>query len=243
MKMKLPLPVISMVAMSLVRLYFTTIRIFDDPHSRRYRQGARGVDRIYAFWHAQGLSCAWHYRHRGGTALVSRSRDGVYIGAAARSLGYYCVRGSSSRGGGRALLALLARITGGDRVVMSPDGPHGPRHEVKEGTLFLAQKSGLPIQPIAVGYSGRWELPTWDRYRVPKPFAIGYAMWGELIRVPPEMTEEERAAILRRLEQALNELEAAADEKARRLKHGRRPKRQGRTGATVAEIISVTGMK
>ncbi len=224
MKIKVPIPVISVVAMSIVRLYFTMIRIFDDPHSRRYRLGALGVDRIYAFWHAQGLSCAWHYRHRGGTTLVSRSRDGVYIGAAARSLGYYCVRGSSTRGGGRALLELLARMTGGDRVVMSPDGPHGPRHEVKEGTLFLAQKSGLPIQPIAVGYSDRWELPTWDRYRVPKPFATGYAMWGDPIRVPPEMTEEERTAILRRLEQALNELEAAADEKAWRMKYGRRPK-------------------
>jgi hypothetical protein len=221
--MRSVLPIlVSTVAPLVIRLYFLTIRILDDARSERERRGGKLPPAIYAFWHAHQLACAWHYRHVRAAVLVSEHRDGEYIARAIRSFGLEAVRGSSTRGGTKALMALMEKALQGRSLAITPDGPRGPRHHVKDGLLYLAQKTGLPVQPVAVGLSDYWELRSWDRFRIPKPFARGYAMLGEPIPVPGQMNEEGQTALRRRIEGALNALEQAADERACQLKYGRR---------------------
>jgi lysophospholipid acyltransferase (LPLAT)-like uncharacterized protein len=211
----------STIAPLIARAYFATVRILDDPRSRARRLGKRRAF-VYAMWHAHQLVCALHYRNIYTVTLISRHRDGEFAYRIIRAFGLGAVRGSSTRGGGSAIWQLLQILAAGGEVVLTPDGPRGPRHSVKEGILFLAQKSGLPIQPVCVGLSDLWELRSWDRFRIPKPFARGYAAWGEPISVPAQMTPEEETAMLRRIGDAMEALEAEADARAREIKYGRR---------------------
>jgi lysophospholipid acyltransferase (LPLAT)-like uncharacterized protein len=215
----------STLAPLVMRLYFVTIRILDSPPSRdKLLHGRRGP-RIYAMWHAQQLSMAWHYRGTGVTTLSSHHRDSEYIVRIIRKLGLTSVRGSTTRGGAKAVMALFDVLERGGEIIITPDGPRGPRDQTKEGVLYLAQKTGLPIWPTALGLSDYWELRSWDRFRIPKPFARGYAMWSEPITVPAEMTAEEHDAMLRKISAALDAVEAEGDARARLLA---RKRRQGR---------------
>lgn len=214
------------VAPLLVRLYFTTVRIIDDASVQPSRYVARPHG-IYPFWHNQQLCGMWHYRHSGAVAIISRHRDGAYIAMVAESLGVIAVRGSSSRGGTAALKELVALAGKGHGIAVTPDGPRGPRYTVKEGILYLAQKSRRPIKCFAIGLSDYWALPnTWDGFRVPKPFARGVAVWSEPIHVPPFFDDAEKERLLARVRDALMRVSAEADRKAYALKYPRRAKRQ-----------------
>ncbi len=147
--------------------------------------------------------------------LISASKDGEYIARIARSVGFVPLRGSSSRLGAPGLKALIELARSGRTVAITPDGPRGPRYSIGPGVLAVAQKSGYPIIPFAIGLSSFWELPSWDRFRIPKPFSRGYACWGEPLSVPPDAddaTLDQLAAELRRRMIALEEF---ADRMAR----------------------------
>jgi len=203
----------------LVRLYFLTIRIRDDPAIRahRYRPRVRG---LFAFWHDQQLAMLWHYRHRGAWVLVSQHRDGEAVAAVAERMGVRTVRGSSTRGGPAALKRLVDLARAGWGVVVTPDGPRGPRHKVKPGVLYLARRTGLPIRCVAIGFSDFWTLKSWDRFRIPKPFGVGYAMWSEPI-APPGPGAEAAQAFIERLEEALDRLADEADRRAAAIRCGK----------------------
>jgi len=151
---------------------------------------------------------AWHCRRTKSAILVSRSRDGEYIARIAAALGYRPVRGSSSRG---------------RPVTITPDGPRGPRYDIKPGLLALARNSGCDIIPAAMGLSAYWELPSWDRFRIPKPFSRGVHCWGEPLRVPPDADEAALGRLAQELRRRMIALEAHADRKARELAAGPRP--------------------
>jgi lysophospholipid acyltransferase (LPLAT)-like uncharacterized protein len=85
--------------------------------------------------------------------------------------GMGAVRGSSSRGGAVALLQLSQSIEEGYDVIVTPDGPRGPRHRLAPGVIFLAEKTGTPIMPIEVRYARSIRLKTWDRFEIPLPFS------------------------------------------------------------------------
>lgn len=221
--MKLLKPwMITLLAPFFVRLYFSTIRIANDPNAQRRKMGRRPRV-IYALWHANQLATSWHFRHLGMTLLASRHRDAEYIARVLEGMGYCAIRGSSTRGGAGALRGLMKALEGGRDVVITPDGPRGPRKKVKKGAIYLAARTGAPVVPGVVGLSDFYELKSWDRFRIPKPFARGYAMIGEPIHVPRECLNDDALAeqYLRRIEEAMNALESTADAKARELKYGR----------------------
>jgi lysophospholipid acyltransferase (LPLAT)-like uncharacterized protein len=155
----------------------------------------RGLPLIAAFWHerlplmimlclrAQHLS-EW----RGSTSrmhvLVSRHRDGRFIGAVLRRFGIDVVLGSSSRGGAAGMLGMLALLGAGHHIAITPDGPRGPRRVGAPGVAQLAALSGAPVLPCAAQTSRRWEMKTWDRMAVPKPFGRGVLVCGPTIAVP-----------------------------------------------------------
>ena len=168
----------------LIGLYYLTVRIRNTPESRAAIEAGRQHGGVYAFWHAHQLSAVWHLRGTGGHVLISASKDGEYIARVASALGFRPARGSSSRRGASGLLELVRLVNKGGAAAITPDGPRGPRYSIHAGVLELARLSGRPIVPFAIGLSRYWELPSWDRFRVPKPFSRGVCILGEALAIP-----------------------------------------------------------
>ena len=122
--------------------------------------------------------------------LVSRSRDGDDINWVSERFGYRNVRGSASAGATGALRGALRLLSGKTPVLVTPDGPRGPRYVLQAGIVSLARKKSVPIVPICWSATRRWELSSWDRMRVPKPFSKIYVIVGTPIMVDPEADDE-----------------------------------------------------
>lgn len=134
---------------------------------------------IVVFWHGEIVPVTWVHRRRGIAPLISRHADGEIIARIVEGLGYRTVRGSSSRGGVRALLETAQRVNEGITVGFTPDGPRGPRHVFAPGALIVAQRTGRPIVALGASASRAWHLKSWDRHLVPKPFATVTIRYSE----------------------------------------------------------------
>lgn len=151
---------------------------------------------IIAFWHNRTALMAYFYEYycRGRTALtfISRSRDGQFMTDVAARFGIKAVRGSSSRHGTSAALAAI-RAADDQKIdlVITPDGPRGPRYQIQPGIIRLAQVTGRPI--VAVDYRLQWkyELKSWDRFHVPIPFSTCKLRTSACIFIPENATETE----------------------------------------------------
>lgn len=198
----------------LFRAYFTTIRMTENARSRGARRRPDRSIGMYAFWHAHQFAAVYFYRGHGVHTMISRSRDGEYIARVAQGMGFIPERGSTSRGGMEGSRGLIAGLRRGEAAGITPDGPRGPRHVVQGGALFVARMARKPVIPMALGFSDYWELPSWDKFRIPKPFTRGVAMLGEPILFPRRMNEEESRAAREQLRQVLNDLEEEADLRA-----------------------------
>jgi lysophospholipid acyltransferase (LPLAT)-like uncharacterized protein len=175
-----------------------------DPHNVL---GGELAPCIAALWHNR-LALAmpvWtrYFRPRlkgaGLVALISASHDGGVLARGLKFFGVQAVRGSSSRRGAQALLELTTWIDRGYMVAITPDGPRGPRYEIRDGILALAQVSGLPIVPVATQVRRKITLKSWDRFQVPLPFAVCEIRIGQPLHVPPELSEEGRQTLKREL--------------------------------------------
>jgi lysophospholipid acyltransferase (LPLAT)-like uncharacterized protein len=169
---------------------------------------------IYVVWHGRILLVPWLNarlrRSRGARAplvLASRSRDGALAARYVEHFGLPVVRGSSSRGGGAALRALVAAIRDGLDVAIVPDGPRGPRERLQSGVVTLAALTGAPVVPVAVGARPARHLRSWDRFLVPLPFARCVLAFG----TPRQVDPADRRRAHAELEQALTEITERAD--------------------------------
>ena len=144
---------------------------------------AAGTPFIFSLWHGQLLPLIWHHRGQHVAILVSEHRDGELIARIARSIGYRLIRGSTTRGGGRALLALVRTLETGTEVAVTPDGPRGPAFEFAPGALVAAHRTGAPLLPIAAHADRAWRLSSWDGFIIPKPFARVTVAYGAPVRV------------------------------------------------------------
>jgi hypothetical protein len=168
---------------------------------------------ILATWHGRLLTCAAHFGPRYKPAvMISLSRDGDRISAATAPLGVTPVRGSSSRGGARALIEALAWLEQGRVVGHIVDGPRGPAGEIKAGLLVMAQRSGAVLVPAYSASSLHWTAKrSWDRMEVPLPCSRVLYRLGPPRRVPPELGEREIDALRHELEAEMREGYARAD--------------------------------
>jgi hypothetical protein len=142
-------------------------------------------------------------------ALASHHGDGALVSSAMRHLGWHVVRGSSSRGGVTALLRLLRDDA--RHIIVTPDGPRGPRRTMSAGVIFLASRLGLPVVCTGYGYDRAWLARSWDRFAVPRPFARGRAVFGPPLRVPAGITRDGIEAYREWFERLLNWLTADAE--------------------------------
>jgi lysophospholipid acyltransferase (LPLAT)-like uncharacterized protein len=185
---------ISFVGWLLVWLIGTTIKFrFEDHESldqfRRRRQPV-----IFSFWHNQIFCQTYLFRFQQIVVMTSRHFDGEYIGRIIEKFGYGTARGSSTRGAVRALLELKRHLAQGRDVAFTVDGPKGPAYEVKPGPVFLARKSGAPLITLHSEPEAFWELRSWDRFRIPKPFTRALVKFGRPIYISAEEGEDSGVA-------------------------------------------------
>jgi lysophospholipid acyltransferase (LPLAT)-like uncharacterized protein len=155
---------------------------------------AAGAPAIAAFWHERLplMSMLWLMARSGRWGsnkgqrlhvLVSRHRDGRFIGHVVGRFRIAAVHGSSSRGGASALRALAGLLVAGDHVVVTPDGPRGPRRVAAPGVAQLAALSGASVLPCSAQTSRRLVLHSWDRMVIPRPFGRGVVVCEPAIAV------------------------------------------------------------
>lgn len=120
---------------------------------------AQGKRMIIAFWHDQQLMMPLAYRGKEAHILISQHRDGELIRRIVRGFGFGAVRGSTTRGGSVAFRQLIRLGRAGVDLVITPDGPKGPRHVVQKGVIQLAQATGLPIVPLTFACSKKKSSP------------------------------------------------------------------------------------
>jgi len=196
-----------------IRLLFSTMRIKEIPDGYSLNLERQGKYAIYAFWHAHMLLPCYVGRNRNVKVLISQHRDGEYIAQIIKWLGYGVARGSTTRGGAKALLRMIKQIKEESiSLAITPDGPKGPRFVAQSGAILLGQKTQYPIIPVMIYLEKYWELPSWDRFCIPKPFSKARIFYGEPIKVPPRLEksemEEYRVALEDELLRLVNEAES-----------------------------------
>jgi lysophospholipid acyltransferase (LPLAT)-like uncharacterized protein len=130
----------------------------------------RGKGVIFCFWHSHILPLAYIFRGVGITAVVSASKDGDRATAVAQRWNHQTIRGSSTRGQVGVLRQCIRALESGNSVIIVPDGPHGPREQVKPGAAMIAMMTHAPVFPVIAAPRHAWRLNSWDRFMIPKPF-------------------------------------------------------------------------
>jgi len=194
------------IVYGLIRLWFATCRVKvrgDGPLRDFVRQGNTG---IAAFWHYSFLFLFHYFRDFPAAVMVSASRDGEYIARLAQLMGHLPVRGSSHRGGVKALREMIDQLRQGRNSAIVADGSQGPARQAQAGCILMASKSGKPIFPVAWAADRALIFNSWDRTVVPLPFARVVVRIGEPLTVPSAVTSEQVEAYRLELEQRLNRL-------------------------------------
>ena len=196
----------------IIRLLFSTMRIKEIPDGYSVNLERQGKYAIYAFWHAHMLLPAYVGKNRNVKVLISQHRDGEYIAQIVQRLGYGVARGSTTRGGAKALLRMIKQIKEESiSLAITPDGPKGPRFVAQSGAILLGQKTQYPIIPVMIYLGNYWELPSWDRFCIPKPFSKARIFYGNSILVPSKLEKLEMEEYRVSLENELIRLENEAE--------------------------------
>ncbi len=171
--------------------------------------GRRGF--IIICWHGKMLFPIYVHRNLSICAMVSEHADGEMIAQTIERLGYTTVRGSSTRGGVKAFVQLLVQVKKGVIGCVLPDGPRGPRHELKPGVVLLASRSQRPLLPMTFAAEKPIITKSWDRFTLWWPFSRLCMLYGAPINVPPNLDDAGLAYWQRLVQQRMDSLEAEAD--------------------------------
>lgn len=198
---------IPVIASGLIRTIGSTLRVkLIDPDG--IFDPSNHTPAIFAFWHNRvGMLPYFHNKfipHRKLVVMISRSRDGQTITDIAARFGILAARGSTSRHGIPAFRQLLRELIDCKHDVgVTPDGPRGPRHDVKRGIVTIAQMSGYPIVPLTYHAEWKLEFKSWDRFQMPLPFSKCTFVVGHPIPVPQTVDEPTATALCNRLRDEL----------------------------------------
>jgi lysophospholipid acyltransferase (LPLAT)-like uncharacterized protein len=195
-----------------VRAWMSTIdcRIayYDPTVDPVHRDG--GSPKIFIFWHEYILGPVYVRGHCRMAMLVSRHRDAEWLQGVARYFGFDCVRGSTYRGGVSALRQ-MAEKSKTHHLVITPDGPRGPRRKLAQGPVFLASTLGLPLVGMGLGYDRPWRMRTWDRFAIPRPGSRGRAVVSPALHIPPNLQHDGLEHYRLQVERLLNRLTLEAE--------------------------------
>ena len=138
-------------------------------HYHDLREAGRAP--ILALWHGRILPATLYWRDRGVVAMTSENFDGEWVAQLMARFGYRAARGSTSRGGARALAQLRRELRAGHTAAFTVDGPRGPARVAQPGAVWLAAATGHPVLPFHIEADRYWSAHSWDRTLIPKPFS------------------------------------------------------------------------
>jgi len=206
MKIRHPflLKLLSLVGYIVLRWWLASLRL----RVRSYVPGfdvsrpGRSKPIIFAFWH-EALLMPAHFMGPAYRILISQHADGDLISQVCRLARAGTIRGSTTRGGVEASRRLL-RASADKHLVVVPDGPRGPRRQVKPGLIHLAARTGLPIVAAGFGHERPWRLRTWDRFLLPRPGRRVRLVLGAPIHVPADADKSELEIYRRHVEEQMH---------------------------------------
>jgi hypothetical protein len=173
-----------------------------------YKNGHRA---IFTFWHGRIFPATYYWRHRGIVVMTSMNLDGEAIAQCIERFGYGAARGSSSRGGLRALAQLVRDIHHGRDAAFTIDGPRGPRYIAKQGPVLLAFKTGAAIFCFHISMKRKIQLKSWDEFQIPLPFTTAIVLKAPPIWVPADATEEQLRGLHESMQAVLDDLRIRGD--------------------------------
>ncbi len=195
-----------------IRLVHSTTRWTTVGRETPERLWAEGKPFIGCFWHGRMLLMPYLWTvDRPFSMLISKHADGRLIAEIIRHFGISTIAGSSSKGGGEALRAMVKALRSGTSVGVTPDGPRGPRMHATVGIVQAARLARVPLLPVAVATSRRRSLRSWDRFLLAWPFARGVFVYGHTIEIAADAGEAEIETVRAALETELNRISAEAD--------------------------------
>ena len=181
--------------------------------------GGKGA--IGLTWHSRFLmlNAAWKKSYQKPHILISLSRDGALVAYTAEFLGLNTIRGSArkagsqkSKGGSKALRDMITALDNNGAIVITPDGPRGPRQRMGMGPLGLARISGAPIISLTFSVKNRIQFKSWDRFVLPLPFGKGVIIWGTPVFVTSDTDDKALERIRAQIEDEMNMLLTRADQ-------------------------------
>jgi lysophospholipid acyltransferase (LPLAT)-like uncharacterized protein len=198
------------ICVTLGRQWFRSLRVHvvcaqaeDDPRTR-------DSSSILSIWHEDLMAGCLSFAPHGLQVLVSQSRDGDMVTRTIEGLGFSTIRGSSKRGGARAMLHMLQQIQQ-TSLAITPDGPKGPRREVKDGVLYLASRSGMPIVPMGVAYGMAYRFRSWDRLAWPCYFSTVVIYMMPSLYLPPNAEKDGLSPYRDQLQASMREASRRAE--------------------------------
>lgn len=151
------------------------------------------------------------FKGRGVWAIISHSRDGEMQTRIFKKFGFQVIRGSSGRGGERALIESIRELRKGAEMAITPDGPRGPTGIVQEGVLLMSKKTGCQLIPVGSASRRAFYAPTWDSYAIPWFFSRAVFVFGEPIVVPSDADAEKIEEIRLKLQEEIHRVQGEAD--------------------------------
>jgi lysophospholipid acyltransferase (LPLAT)-like uncharacterized protein len=165
---------------------------------------------IYVFWHENILIPLYLRGHCHLAMLLSQHEDAAVLARIAYHFGFDCVRGSTYRGGARAIWELFEKGRS-QHLTMTPDGPRGPRRHFAQGAIYLASRLQLPLVAVGFGYDRPWRANSWDRFAIPRPFSRARVVMGPPMKLPPKLDRAGLENCRQRVERLLNCLTSEAE--------------------------------
>lgn len=186
-----------------------SLRITIDEGEKVSQLRSSGRNYVVAFWHGSML-IGW-FLHRpqkskAMSALVSQSKDGEYLSTVLEKWGYTLIRGSSHIGGKEAMQLMTEEVMNGNSLAITPDGPRGPRHEMKMGAIRVAQKTSVPLVLVGIAMKKKRNLKSWDSFEVPAPFSRIHVVYSDPIIVPIEVQGDPLNELKESLQQKMVDL-------------------------------------
>src|SRR5215468_6834156 len=173
-----------------------------------YKSGNRA---IFTFWHGRIFTATYYWRNRQIVVMTSMNRDGDAIAQCIQRLGYSAARGSSSRGGFRALGEMARAIRQGRDAAFTIDGPRGPKYVAKQGPVLLALKTGAAIFCFHISLQHKIQLKSWDEFQIPLPFTRALVLKAAPIWVPADASEAHLRDLHEQMQATLDRLRIEAD--------------------------------
>ena len=209
-KQRISLAVITFAAWLLVRLIGPTLK-YEVVVEEGGPPGGWIQPAVWVFWHRSIVPATWFFRDRRIGVMTSSSFDGEYIARIIAKFGFEAVRGSSTRGGVRALLGMHTVIEDGRTAAFTIDGPRGPRYVAKPGPVLLARNTQTPLVAFHLAVERAWVLNSWDRLMIPKPFSKVALHISRMTFIPKDASHEDLARHHAEMQAALERVRVSAE--------------------------------